>query len=305
MLPIPHDSFPDVFRSLTHSHKTGTETLPLLLVGDVVGRPGRKVLKKGIEALRRAIDIPFVSINGENLAGGFGITTKIFEEVTAPGLADVVTMGNHWGDKADVHVVRANSRRLVLPQNLPDLEGVAEMPVFEIQGGRKKVVVLNLMGNFAMKDSYGDPFAYLEKRRARLEEMARSGEYVIVVDVHAEASSEKQAIAWYLDGVATALVGTHTHTPTSDERLTGAGTAFLTDVGMTGPYRSVIGMELQRSLRRYFGPRERRAQEVGDEDAWFCAFLVEASPSTGFAVAAHRLQYREEAGRWRVSSCGP
>jgi len=273
------------------------------MVGDVVGKPGRKVFKSALAQLRAAVPLDFVTLNGENLAGGFGITTKIFDDLTGPGMADAVTMGNHWADKADVHAIRRSSPKLVLPQNLADLQGVDRIPVFEIPGRNKKVAILNLMGQFAMKDSYGDPFTFLEKRRDQLREWVRSGEYVLLADVHAEASSEKQAIAWYLDGILAALIGTHTHTPTSDERVTDKGTAFLTDVGMTGPYRSVIGMDVEKSLRRYFGPKERKPQEVGNEDVWFCGFLVEVSAARGLAVAAHRLQWREAGDEWRLASC--
>ena len=130
----------------------------LLFVGDVVGRPGRKVFKKALTALRECLEIPFVSLNGENLAGGFGITTKIYEEMTAPGMANAITMGNHWYDKPDIHSIRASSRKLVLPQNILGVEGVEELPVLEVPHLRRKVILLNLMGQFAMKDSYGDPF---------------------------------------------------------------------------------------------------------------------------------------------------
>jgi 2',3'-cyclic-nucleotide 2'-phosphodiesterase len=274
----------------------------VLMVGDVIGKPGRKVFKKALEQLRAVVSIPFVTLNGENLAGGFGITTKIFEELTQPGLADCVTMGNHWADKPDVHTIRKSGSKLVLPQNLPDLEGVEQIPVFEVPGFPRKIAVVNLMGNFAMKHSYGDPFVFIEKRVAQFKEWVRSGDYCLFVDVHAEASSEKQAIAWYLDGIATGLIGTHTHTPTSDERITSRGTAFLTDVGMTGPYRSVIGMDLDRSMKRYFGQKEKKAQEVAAEDVWFCGFLIEVCSATGRAVACHRLQFRESPEEWRISS---
>lgn len=281
----------------------GVDTFNVLMVGDVVGKPGRKVFKGGLARLRECARLDFVSLNGENLAGGFGITTKIFDELTAPGLADVVTMGNHWSDKADVHSIRRASPRLILPQNLSDLAGIDRIPVFEIPGRGKKVAVINLMGQFAMKDAYADPFAFLEKQRGQLQEWGRSGEYIILADIHAEASSEKQAIAWYLDGILACLIGTHTHTPTSDERISSKGTALLTDVGMTGPYRSIIGMNVEKSLRRYFGPKERKPQEVGEDDAWFCAFLTEVSTATGLALAAHRIQWREATDDWRLSSC--
>ncbi len=293
---------PELLLPALSGSPTGDDSLRLLMVGDVVGRPGRKAFKAALSRLREVVALDFVTLNGENLAGGFGITSKIFDELTAPGQADAITMGNHWHDKPDVHAIRASSPKLVLPQNLADLQGVDRVPTFEIPGRNKKVAVVNLMGVFAMKDSYADPFAFLERQREQLRAWVRSGEYVLLVDVHAEASSEKQAMAWFLDGIAAGLIGTHTHTPTSDERVTLAGTAFLTDVGMTGPYRSVIGMDVEKSLRRYFGPREKRAQEVADEDTWFCGFLVEVVPATGLARAAHRLQWRAARDEWRVSS---
>ena len=184
------------------------DTLNILMVGDVVGKPGRKVFKAALAHLRAAVTLDFVTLNGENLAGGFGITTKIFDDLTGPGMADAITMGNHWSDKADVHSIRRASPKLVLPQNLADLQGVDRIPIFEIPGRNKKIAILNLMGQFAMKDSYNDPFTFLEKRRDQLREWVRSGEYVLLADVHAEASSEKQAIAWYLDGILAALIGT-------------------------------------------------------------------------------------------------
>lgn len=273
----------------------------VLMVGDVIGRPGRKVLKAVLPQLRVAGALDFVIVNGENLAGGFGITSKIFDEVIALG-TDVVTMGNHWADKVDVHAIRKRDKRLVLPQNLLDIEGVSRVPEFEIPNRGKSISVINLMGNFAMKDSYGDPFALLEGWRPILASKVASGQHMVVADIHAEASSEKQAIAWFMDGCLAGLVGTHTHTPTSDERLTAKGTAFLTDVGMTGPYQSVIGMDVERSLRRYFTPREKKPQEVSSEDLWFCGFLLEINPTTGLSLAAHRLQYREALDTWSISS---
>ena len=158
------------------------------------------------------------------------------------------------------------------------------------------------MGNFAMKDQYHDPFTYIERELPTLAAKVSSGNCIVIVDMHAEATSEKQAMAWFLDGVAAGLIGTHTHTPTCDERITAKGTAFLTDVGMTGPYYSVIGMEISRSLKRYFGPKEKKAQEVADEDLWFCGFILEINPTTGLSQAAHRVQFRNSLDVWSMSS---
>ncbi|NBO39057.1 YmdB family metallophosphoesterase [bacterium] len=278
----------------------------ILMMGDVIGRPGRKIVKSVLPQLKHRGKINLATINGENLAGGFGITQKIFNELTAPATGvDVVTMGNHWCDKPEVHSIRKSSNKMVLPQNLKNLEGVELIPEFEIPGSRRTLSVLNVMGLFAMKHEYNDPFEFLEKSRPILEAKVQGGQSIVIVDVHAEASSEKQAIAWFMDGVAAGLIGTHTHTPTSDERVTRKGTAFLTDVGMTGPYESVIGMTLSGSMPRYFTPKEKKPQEVSEKDLWLCGFLLEISEATGLTLAAHRLQYREDLQEWTLRTVTP
>lgn len=279
------------------------ESIKILMIGDVIGSPGRKILKSVLPKLRESANLDFVTANAENLAGGFGVTEKTFQDILNAGV-DVATMGNHWSDKPDVHIIRKTKRNLVLPQNLPGLHDVKRVPEFEIEIRNKKVSIINLMGLFAMKDSYDNPYDFLQKERENLETKIRSGSHIILVDVHAEGSAEKQVMAWYLDGIAAALIGTHTHTPTSDERVTRNGTAFLTDVGMTGAYESVIGMTIEKSLKRYFSPIEKRPQEVATGDVWFCGFLVEISPKSCLAMRAHRLQFREAEGIWRVSSAG-
>lgn len=278
----------------------------ILMMGDVVGRPGRKVLKSVLPQLKHRAKINLATINGENLAGGFGITQKIFNELTTPASAvDVITMGNHWCDKPEVHAIRKSSTRMVLPQNLKNLDGITAIPEFEIPGSRRTLAVVNLMGQFAMKHDYNDPFEFLENVRPTLEAKVQGGQSIVVIDVHAEASSEKQAIAWFMDGVAAGLIGTHTHTPTSDERVTRKGTAFLTDVGMTGPYESVIGMSLAGSMCRYFSPKQKKPQEVSEQDLWLCGFLLEISEQTGLTLAAHRIQYREDTEEWTLRTVTP
>ncbi len=273
------------------------QAIKILMVGDVLGRPGRKLIREWIPPLRKQLGLHFVTINAENLAGGFGITLKTFQEMLDVGV-DVLTMGNHWNDKPDVHMIRRNHTQMVLPQNLPDVDGVKTIPLFDIPNTQKKVLIGNLMGNFAMKHQYLDPFAFLQKSYPDLKAKVESGQYLFLMDVHAEASSEKQAMAWYLDGICTALVGTHTHCPTADERITSQGTAFLTDVGMTGPYRSIIGMDVERTLLRYLPPKVTKAHEVAEKDSWLCAFLIYAHPLSGKAQYAARLQYRSESNQW-------
>jgi metallophosphoesterase (TIGR00282 family) len=278
----------------------------ILMMGDVVGRPGRKIIKSVLPQLKHRAKINIATVNGENLAGGFGITQKIFNELTATATGvDVVTMGNHWCDKPEVHAIRKASPRLVLPQNLKNLEGVNLISEFAIPGSHRTLCVVNLMGQFAMKQEYNDPFEFLNGVRPILEAKVQGGQSIVIADVHAEASSEKQAIAWFLDGIAAGVIGTHTHTPTSDERVTKKGTAFLTDVGMTGPYESVIGMSLAGSMCRYFPPKQKKPQEVADNDVWLCGFLIEVSENSGLTLSAHRIQYREDSEEWTLRTVMP
>lgn len=278
--------------------KLREDTLRILMIGDVVGHPGRKILKNNLSQLKESLKLNFVTINGENLAGGFGITEKIYEEMIGAGV-DVITMGNHWADKPDVHRIAKAHKNLVLPQNLQN--DFIYPHEFEIPGTQRRVCVVNLMGQFAMKDSYADPFAYMQKFKSHWQSAVNSGNQILLVDMHAEANSEKQAAAYYLDGVCAGMIGTHTHTPTGDERLSAKGTAYLTDVGMTGPYNSVLGMDRDRSLNRFL-TGQRTPHEVAKGDSWLCGFLVEISVQTGLAVQAHRLQLREEKETWTIST---
>lgn len=256
-----------------------------------MGRGGRKILKKALSSLRSHTEFDFITINGENLAGGFGITEKIFFEIKEMGV-DAITMGNHWKDKADIHRLRKEQTSIVLPQNLLSLEGVEQAPTFHLKSKPHTLHILNLMGNFAMKDTYGSPFDFLHREKAHFADKVKSGAHIVIADIHAEASSEKQAIAWLYDGILAGLIGTHTHTPTSDERITDKGTAFLTDVGMTGSYDSVIGMQKERVIQKLSFPKVKCAHEVALEDPWFCAFLLEVNPLTCLTQVCYRLQCR-------------
>jgi len=293
----------DLFYSnLQNLLKPKHQSIKILMIGDVLGRGGRKITKTILPHLKRTAQIDFVTMNAENLAGGFGITLKIYEEMKLAGV-DVFTMGNHWKDKAEVHVIRKNNNNLVLPQNLNGLSDVETVPSFYISDRNKCISVINLMGNFAMKEEYKDPFLILQKEKENFIDKVKSGSHIVIADVHAEASSEKQAIAWYYDGILAAQIGTHTHTPTSDERLTSKGTAFITDVGMTGAYDSVIGMNKERVISRYINPSLRLPFEVAENELWFCAFLVEVCPILNTSIACHRLQCRSlDEKHWMVSS---
>jgi metallophosphoesterase (TIGR00282 family) len=286
----------------THHLYPRDALIRILMVGDVVGRPGRRVLKQVLGQMRGLVYPDFVTVNAENIAGGFGITVKIHDEMIDAGV-DVLTMGNHWKDKPDVFRLKSSSRHLVLPQNLKDVDGVRGVREFAIRRFHRTALVLNLMGLFAMKEEYESPYSFLEGILPQLVSARVSGKSLVVCDVHAEASSEKQAVAWKLSGVAAMQIGTHTHSPTADERITPGGTAFVTDVGMTGPYGSIIGMDTDRTLLRYFAPdRAQKGHEVARGEGWFCGFLAEVDPATGLAVHAHRMQFRADENTWSISS---
>lgn len=276
-------------------------SIRILLIGDVVGREGRKALKKILPKLKECFLLDFISINGENLAGGFGITEKIYHEVCSYGV-DTITMGNHWKDKADIHTLRAKYKNIILPHNLLHVSGVLEAKEFFLEKHGKMLQILNLMGNFAMRDQYGPLFQYLIAEKENLSNKVKAKTHILLADIHGEASSEKQAVVWFYDGILAALVGTHTHTPTADDRLTLKGTAFLTDVGMTGCYDSVIGMDKDKIIKRYLNPKEAPALEVASGDPWFCGFLVEVDLNTCLASSCYRLQCRDIVNNsWIVS----
>ena len=263
----------------------------LLFVGDVFGSPGRRVVREHLPHViqERAVDL--VVVNAENAAGGFGVTPAIAEELFDLG-AHVLTTGNHVWDKREIidylNSVPAEShdrpRRMVRPANYP-----VGTPGYGIYQGRlasgTAYAVINLQGRVFMQ-SNDDPFRTADRLLAGLEAK------VILVDFHAEATSEKVALGWYLDGRVTAVLGTHTHVPTADERVLPNGTAYQTDVGMSGPYDSVIGVEKELVLQRFLSGMPGKF-EPARGDARMAALLIDCDPSTGRAQSVQRLMLGE------------
>ncbi len=257
----------------------------LLFLGDIVGRPGRNAVTERLPALRERWRLDCVVINGENAAGGFGITEAICDEVLAAG-ADVITLGNHAFDQREALVFIERQPRLVRPANFPPGTPGRGAAMMETRGGAR-VLVLNLMGRLFM-DALDDPFAAVDRE---LEACPLGhGADAIVIDMHAEATSEKQALAYYVDGRATLVVGTHTHVPTSDYRILSGGTAVQTDVGLCGDYDSVIGMDKEEPLRRFLRkiPGERFVPANGA--ATIAGLAVEVDEATGLASAVAPLR---------------
>jgi 2',3'-cyclic-nucleotide 2'-phosphodiesterase len=218
----------------------------LLFIGDVVGRSGRTVVNTQLPQLREKWRLDFVVVNGENAAGGFGITESICQELIDSG-ADAVTLGNHSFDQREALVFIERQPKLIRPANYPSGTPGRGANLVEAKDGRK-VLVVNMMGRTFM-DALDDPFVRIDQELAACP--LGAGCDAAIVDFHAEATSEKQAFGLYLDGRVSLVVGTHTHTPSADHRIMPAGTGFMTDAGMSGDYESVIGMDKEEPLRRF------------------------------------------------------
>lgn len=217
--------------------------LKILAVGDIVGENGVKKAIKVLPKLKKERDIDFIVVNGENAAGGMGITKKIFDELIAAG-ADVITMGNHtWGKKDIFSFI--DDPKIIRPANYS--KGVVGKGYQTYNCKGKKITVINLIGRTTMGVLSENPFTIVEEI---VEKVKNEVDY-IVVDFHAEATAEKLAMGYFLDGKASIVFGTHTHVQTSDERILKNGTAYITDLGMTGPVNSVIGMDIDTSLKRF------------------------------------------------------
>ncbi len=247
----------------------------ILFVGDVHGRPGRRILTARLPALRRLHGADLVIANGENAAGGSGINAAVAEELFAAGV-DVITGGNHTWQIREAYELLDSDPRILRPANYPPGVPGRGSAVVTTRSGRTAGVV-NLMGRVFMGE-LDDPFRAARAEADRLRERTP----VIVVDFHAEATSEKQALAWYLDGRVSAVVGTHTHVQTADERILPGGTAYITDVGMTGPRDGIIGMDRSRILERFLTQLPVRF-EVAGGPAQLNAVVVDVDEATGRA----------------------
>jgi metallophosphoesterase (TIGR00282 family) len=253
----------------------------LLFIGDIVGRPGRELVRRGLAGLVAHHRIDLVIANGENAAAGFGITPDLAEELFAWGV-HVISGGNHSWDKKEIVPYMADHPRLLRPANFPAGTPGRGRVVVEAQNG-VSVAVINVMGRVFMT-ALDDPFRVVADEIG----VARRDARVIFVDFHAEATSEKVAMGWHLDGRATAVVGTHTHVATADARVLPQGTAYITDVGMTGPHDSVIGVERAAVLQRFLTGLPQRF-ETATENPRLNAVIVTADEATGRATAIEQL----------------
>jgi 2',3'-cyclic-nucleotide 2'-phosphodiesterase len=255
----------------------------ILFIGDIVGRPGRDLVRQGLLAIVEHHRIDLVVANVENAAAGFGITREIGEQLLDRGI-DVMTSGNHIWDKREALDYIGIEPRLLRPANYPSGAPGSGRYLARSRGD-VSVGVINVMGRVFMLN-IDDPFAVVLREIDALKPHAR----IIFVDFHAEATSEKLAMGWHLDGKVTAVIGTHTHVQTADERILPKGTAYLTDVGMTGPHDSVIGVEIEAALGRFRNALPAKF-ETATANPRLHAVIVEADEQTGRAVDIERLGY--------------
>jgi metallophosphoesterase (TIGR00282 family) len=260
-----------------------TALLRCMVIGDIIGKPGRLAVVGSLRDLRTEFDLDLVIANGENLAAGAGLTPSLAEELFANGV-DVITSGNHIWDKREIYDYLDSGRPVLRPLNYPDDAPGKGWLLHTLPDG-DRVAVVNVMGRVFM-NQLDSPFAAMD---GLLDGAAEPLPLVRIVDFHCEITSEKNAMGWYLDGRVTAVVGTHTHVPTADARLLPKGTAYISDVGMTGPRDSVIGFSLETVLPRFLTHLPTRFA-VADGPVAFNAVLIEAERGTGRATSITQLQ---------------
>jgi 2',3'-cyclic-nucleotide 2'-phosphodiesterase len=258
--------------------------LKILFIGDIVGSPGRKIVHDRLADILAQRQIDLCIANGENSASGFGITPKIADDLLSTGI-EVLSGGNHSWDRREILEYLPHEPRLLRPANFP-----AGSPGSGLYIGRSRAgigyAVLNLQGRTYMTP-IDDPFRTATSELAKIPSDIK----VVFVDMHAEATSEKQAMGWYLDGKVSVVVGTHTHVATADNHVLPGGTAYITDVGMTGPHDSVIGMDKKGVLQRFLDAMPARFV-VAEGDIQMNAVLVDVDESTGRARSIERLNFR-------------
>lgn len=252
----------------------------VLFLGDVMGEAGRRIVLRHVPLLRNDLRLDFVVVNGENAAGGFGITEKICESFFDVGV-DVITTGNHAWDQREVLTYIERESRLLRPCNYPPGTPGRGAGLYASRDSRQ-VLVIQAMTRLFM-DPLDDPFRAVDEALAS-HRLVESVDFVLL-DIHGEATSEKQALAWAFDGRISAAVGSHSHVPTADARILPGGTAYQTDAGMCGDYDSIIGMKPPAAVNRFLTKIRTERLEPADGEATLCAVLVESDNKTGLATA--------------------
>ncbi|MBI3838883.1 MAG: TIGR00282 family metallophosphoesterase [Planctomycetia bacterium] len=269
----------------------------LLLIGDIVGKPGRQIVARAVRGLVKTEQLDLVVANAENAAGGSGLTPANYQELIAAGV-DCITLGDHIYRRREIVSVLEKQPNIVKPANFPNSAPGREMAIVRARNG-VEVAVFSLLGRVFMRP-VDCPWAAADRLLATLSDQVK----VRLLDFHAEATSDKQLMGRYLDGRVSAVLGTHTHVPTADERILPGGTAFQCDVGMTGPYESILGRRIDRVLESTltFNPTHF---EVADDDVRLMGTMVEVDPNTGRATAIRRISITQSQADGLASLADP
>ena len=260
-------------------------TVRILCIGDVVGHPGRRIVADGLGDLVTRHKIDCVIVNAENAAGGSGLTVSIYEKLLARGV-HLITLGDHIYRRKEIIPVLESSEHLVRPVNLPPGAPGREFAIHTTAGG-VRVAVISALGRLFMKLPVDCPFRGVDRVLSKLPTDVR----VVVVDMHAEATSEKVAMGWHLEGRSSVVFGTHTHVPTADERVLPKGTAYISDVGMTGPYDSILGRKKDRVLSAMV-TGVPKSFDIAEDDLRLCGIMAEVNAATGRAISVRRICHR-------------
>ncbi|MDP4133783.1 MAG: TIGR00282 family metallophosphoesterase [Bacillota bacterium] len=257
--------------------------MKILFIGDIVGRSGRKAVFKNLEDVKTKYGIDFCIANGENSAGGLGMTPAIYEELSCAGV-DFFTMGNHTFSKSEIDTLFKNGENLVRPANYKEKVAGEGYAIIHVKNG-VKLGIINLSGRVYMDGDFDNPFTVCKS----LVDTIRKSTNCIFVDFHAEATSEKIALGFYLDGLVSCIAGTHTHVQTSDARVLPNGTAYITDVGMTGPLNSVLGLKTEIAVDRFVKDEKSHYQQ-SEEPSLFRAIIVDIDEATGHSGSIETLE---------------
>lgn len=263
--------------------------MKILCVGDIFGKPGRAILKARLASLREEVAADFVIVNVENAAGGRGLSPKLYDEFAQLPI-DVMTSGNHIWEQKELNNYLAEKKNLLRPHNAPADRAGKGVGVFAAKNGCL-VGVLNLQGRAHMHEGelHANPFKVADQVVNDL----RVSTPIIIVDLHAETTAEKRSMGWFLDGRVSLVYGTHTHVQTADEQVLPKGTAYLTDIGMTGPHQSVIGIRPQDGIKRFWTDGQEKNWEVAGGPATLNGLVLEVDDKTGHALSIRRLQIPE------------
>jgi len=260
--------------------------IKILCFGDIMGKPGRQALTRALQRAREELQPDIVLINGENAAGGFGITEKIYHQFVDTLGISCITTGNHWHDKREIINFLPQADRMVVPANMMNVENIHKgFALLETPGGLPYAVI-NLIGKSFMHPDNRNPFHAAEQILKHIPERVK----IRIVDMHAEATSEKQGMGQFLTGRVSLVYGTHSHVPTADERILPEGTGFITDIGMTGPYDSVIGIRKDAALHRMV-TGEKKNFEPAVHNLWATFILAQVDPQTGRCHQLDRFRW--------------